>query len=191
VLSLFLGQVETVVNEAPAEVFDVELAVTIVIHGFKDAGNPFDTAGRAVKNLCLDVSNEVVDGERFELLHGDSVGCIRGITDKPDVLVVLELRRDVGSKVAVVFQSQVLGTAESRERVAHDLLLATEVVSVTLLVTGQVVAGAAVAEVKRFVAHDRLALTLHAEVGIRGVDDPHRGECLPTVHRSLIETRDG
>lgn len=42
VLRLFLGQVEPVVDEAPAEVLDVEPTVTIVIHRFKYARQALD-----------------------------------------------------------------------------------------------------------------------------------------------------
>lgn len=42
VLRFFLGQVETVVDEAPAEVLHVETAVAVVVHGLKDAGETFD-----------------------------------------------------------------------------------------------------------------------------------------------------
>lgn len=44
VLSLFLGHVEAVVDEAPAEVFHVETTVAIVIHGLEDASNALDAA---------------------------------------------------------------------------------------------------------------------------------------------------
>ena len=43
-LRLFLRQVETVIDEAPSEVLNIELSVAIVVHGLKDSSNTFDAA---------------------------------------------------------------------------------------------------------------------------------------------------
>ena len=40
--SLILRQVEAVVDEAPTEVVNVQLAVTIVVHRLEDAGDALD-----------------------------------------------------------------------------------------------------------------------------------------------------
>lgn len=42
VLGFFLRQVEAVVDETPAEVFNVELAVTVIVHRFKNASDTFN-----------------------------------------------------------------------------------------------------------------------------------------------------
>ena len=61
VLGLFLAEVETIVNEAPAEVLHIKLAVTIVVHGAEDARNTFDSARAALQDLVLDLSDQVLD----------------------------------------------------------------------------------------------------------------------------------
>ena len=44
VLGLFLRHIEAIVDKAPAEVFDIQLAVTIVVHCFEDASDALDAA---------------------------------------------------------------------------------------------------------------------------------------------------
>ena len=64
-LSFFLSQVETVINEAPAEVLNVELTVTVVIHGFEDFSDPLKATRGTFKNLGLDLFNQIFDGKSF------------------------------------------------------------------------------------------------------------------------------
>ena len=64
-LSFFLSQVETVIDEAPAEVLNVELTVTVVIHGFEDFSDPLKATRGTFKNLGLDLFNQIFDGKSF------------------------------------------------------------------------------------------------------------------------------
>lgn len=73
---------------------------------------------------------------------------------------------------------------------AHDLLLATEVVGVTFLIAREVVAGATVAQQEWVTAADGLALALQAEVGVLSIEDPNTRVVALGVHSGLIETRD-
>lgn len=97
VLGLFLGQVESIVDETPSEVLDVELAVAVVVHGFEDSSDSLNAARRALQQLCLRLVDQVFDRESLELLHRQSVAGVRRVACKPDVLVVLELRWNVTS----------------------------------------------------------------------------------------------
>jgi hypothetical protein len=65
VLSFFLSQVETVIDEAPTEVFNVELTVTVVIHCFEDFSDPLETTRGTLKNLGLDLFYQIFDGKGF------------------------------------------------------------------------------------------------------------------------------
>lgn len=101
---------------------------------------------------------------------------------------MLELRRNVARNVALSFKSQVLSLELDCKRVAHDFLLAAEIVSVTLVITGEVLARAAVADQDRIVCHHGLSLALHSEVGVLSVDDPDASKGLLGVHGGLIQT---
>lgn len=60
-LGLLLGEVEAVVDETPAEVIHIERAVTVVVHGFEDARDSLDSASRALQDLGLHLSDQIVD----------------------------------------------------------------------------------------------------------------------------------
>ena len=91
VLSFLLSQVEPIVDKAPSEIVDVKLAVTIVVHGFEDAGDSLDSSRGAIQKFGLDFLDQVVDGEGFQLLHGQGVARVGRVAHKPHVLVMLEL----------------------------------------------------------------------------------------------------
>ena len=65
VLGLLLGEVEAVVDEAPPEVFDVELSVAVVVHGLEDPGDALDAARRTLQQLRLHLGDQVVNRERL------------------------------------------------------------------------------------------------------------------------------
>ena len=103
VLGLFLGQIETVVNETPSEVLHIELTVTIVVHGLEDSGDALDSTGGAVKDFSFHLSHQVLNAEGLELLHGHGVAGVRRVANEPDVLVVLELSGHVTRDISLVF----------------------------------------------------------------------------------------
>jgi len=166
VLSLFLSQVKPIVDKAPSEIVDVKLAVTIVVHGFEDAGDSLDSSRGAIQKFGFDFLDQVVNGECFQLLHGQGVARVGCIAHKPHVLVMLELRRYISCSASVSLESQILSSVLNGERVAHDLLLATKVVSVTAVITSQVVAGAAVSDQNGVLSSHGLALSFHSKVGV-------------------------
>lgn len=172
VLSLLEGEVEAVVDETPTEVLDIKLAVTVIIHSLKDSGDALDSAAGTLEDFSFDFGDEVVDGESLELLHGDGVAGVGGVAEEPDVLVVLELGWHIRGDVTLAFESQVLGAIQNRERVAHDLLFAAEIVSVALIVRSEIVSRAAVTEQDWVGALDGLTLAFHAEVRVGGIDHP-------------------
>lgn len=186
VLGLLLSQVEPIVDKAPSEVVDVQLAVTIVVHGFEDAGDSLDSSRGAIQKFCFHFLDQVVDGKGFELLHRHGVTGVGRVAHEPHVLVMLELRWHVSCSASVVLESQILSSVLDGEGVAHDLFLATEVVLVTAVVTSQVVASAAVSDQNGVLSSHGLALSFHSEVGVEGVDDPHAGKIGLGVHRGFI-----
>ena len=104
---------------------------------------------------------------------------------------MLELGRHVARDIAIAFKRQVLRAVQNGERVAHDLLLAAEVVRIALVIRGQIMTRAAVTEQHWLIDTNRFALHLHAEVGVGCVDEPDAGVVRFSVHRGLVESRDG
>ena len=56
----FLGQVETKIDEAPPEVFNVKLSVSIVVHSLKDLGKLFDASWTSAHNFWFKLSDQVI-----------------------------------------------------------------------------------------------------------------------------------
>ena len=166
------------------------MAVTIVVHRFEDSCDALNSTRGTLKDFSFDLCDQVLDAEGLELLHGDGIAGIGRVTDEPDVLVVLELGGHIASNISLVLQGQILGAVQNCERVAHDLLLATEVIRVALVIGGQVVGGAAVAEQDWLVNAHGLTLLLQAEVGVASVNNPNTGVALLSMHGSLVEPAD-
>lgn len=159
VLGLLEWEVEAIVNEAPTEVLDVQLVVAIIIHGFEDARNALDAAGRALQNLGLNFSDQVFDREGLELLHRDRVASIGSIANEPDVLVVLELGGYISGNITLILQGQILRAIQNSKWVAHNFFFSTEIVGISLVVAAKVVAGSAVTQKNGIVASDGLTLS--------------------------------
>ena len=191
VLSLILRQVETVVDETPSEIFDVKLAVTIVVHGLEDSCNSLDSTAGAIEDFCLDLSDQVLNAERLKLLHWDGVASVGRVANEPDVLVVLELGGHISRDISLVLEGKVLRAFLVRKRVAHDLLLAAEVICVALFIRAEVVARAAVPQQNWLIDTNWFSLLLHTEVGVTGVHNPHTSVSVLTMHGGLVESGDG
>ena len=114
-LGFFLSQIETVVDEAPSKVLDVQLAVTVVVHGAEDPCDALDATAGALQDLGLDLSDQVFNAECLELLHGHGVASVGCVADEPDILVVLELGWHVTRQVALVLECKVLGSVKNGE----------------------------------------------------------------------------
>jgi len=56
----FFAELEAVVDEAPSEVVDVQLAVAVVVHSLEDSGDALDASSRSFEDFGFDFSNEVV-----------------------------------------------------------------------------------------------------------------------------------
>ena len=65
----FFAELEAVVDEAPSEVIDVQLAVAVVVHGLEDSGDALDASSRSFEDFGFDFSNEVVYGEFLEFFN--------------------------------------------------------------------------------------------------------------------------
>jgi hypothetical protein len=57
---LFFAELESVVNETPSEIIDIQLTVAVVIHGFEYSRDSFDTSSRSFQNFGLDFSYQII-----------------------------------------------------------------------------------------------------------------------------------
>ena len=103
---------------------------------------------------------------------------------------MLELCRYITGQVASGLEGKILRAVLDSKRMAHHLFLATEVVSVALVITAEVVASAAVADQDGVATFDGLTLALHSEVRVKRVDDPDASEGSVGMHGGLIKARD-
>ena len=103
-LGFFFGQIESVVDESPSEVIDIQLTVAIVIHGSEDTSDSFNACSRAFTDLLLDLCNQVVDIETMQFFDWCSMGSSWCCEQTEDVLVELELGWCINSDVALAFQ---------------------------------------------------------------------------------------
>jgi len=167
-----LAQIETVVNEAPTEIINIEVAVACVIHGPEDTSDSLDASGGPFQNLRFDLSKKVNGAELMELGNGLGERCIGGSYDNELVLLVLETCGNITGGGTSLLELQVLRLVPGVEGVAHDFPFASKFVSVTNFVAGEVVTCLAVADKDRITALNRLSLSFKSEVRVQSFKDP-------------------
>lgn len=94
--------------------------------------------------------------------------------------------RNIGSKDTLLLKSKILGLVRGRERVAHHFELSTESVSVSFVITGQVVHGLSVTNKNGLAGLHGLSLTLHTEVRVNRVDDPGSNIMIGRVNTGFL-----
>lgn len=128
-LGLFFGQLQAEVHETPTEVIQIELSIRVIVHCLEDLRETTEaTRGRSLENLCLDLTNQILDSELIQLLHWKSILGAWGSNEVEDVLVLLEFGRKITSDFTVFFQRQILRTVLGGETMHENLELLTEII---------------------------------------------------------------
>lgn len=167
-----MRQIEPVINETPPEVLDVEVAVAVLVHGLKDASDVFDAITAECHDFGSQFLDEILEVKSVKLLDGRSKASTGSCQSCKDVLVQLELGRNVHCNVSSLLQCQVLCFVEHAEVVRHDLKLITEVCLVNIAVRSQECQSLAVLDEEVVAGSHGLALHFKADVGVNSLNDP-------------------
>lgn len=122
-VSLVLVDLNSKVIQPPSEIVDVEWAVVVEVDFTEDFADSSKAEGRSRVDLLFDFFKESFDLEALIVwLINAIVSCIRSGDDFPDVLIVLEFRRNVSSDLSCEFQSEVLGFVKGLVWVNSDFV---------------------------------------------------------------------
>lgn len=184
---VLLANLESVVDEGPAEVVQINGAITHLVNSFKNAGQATQAQVALVEHLVAKLSNQFLCAHIAEFLNWSVEFRSRSQLNHPLVLNTLVAARHISSESSLSFKSQILSLVNFVERVAGDLVLSAEVVLVGLGSIGsQVLTSRNVAQQDRLARTDGLSLALHTIVGVKSVNNPDHVEAILSVHTGLL-----
>ena len=184
-----MRQIEPVINETPPEVLDIEVAVAVLVHGLKDASDVFDAITVEGQDFGSEFLDQILEVKSVKLLDRGSKAGAGSSQGRKNVLVQLELGRDVHCDVSSLLQCQVLCFVEHAEVVRHDLKLITKVCLINIAVRSQECQGLAVLDEEVVAGSHGLALHFKSDVGINSFNDPGRIIAILCIHADLLIAR--
>jgi len=126
----------------------------------------------SLKNLCFDLSYQVINSELIELFNWQSVLWPWRSHKEIDVLIFLELGGEISSNFSVFFEGKILRTILACETVDESFILSSKIILKLFEVSGKIVVSAKMSDQDGIIALNRRSLFLKAEVGIKVIDDP-------------------